>query len=72
MNSRNTRFEMSKGDLSCEKLPQTQCVAEHVGLDGIAGALGEHLWSHPTKVLESNTGNSMIQLVTQNATPGRT
>ena len=54
---------MGKRDLSSEQLPQTQGIAEHVGLDSIACTLGEYLWGHPAQVLYTNT---KVKLATQN------
>lgn len=51
----NTRLEVSEGDLASEQLPQAEGVAEHVRLDRVAGALGEHLRSHPAEVLHTHT-----------------
>lgn len=45
-----TRFQVGKGDLSSEQLPQTQGIAEHVCLDSVAGTLSECLWGHPAQV----------------------
>lgn len=50
-----TGFQVSKGDFSSEQLPQTEGVAEHVSLHGVASALGEHLRSHPAQVLHKHT-----------------
>lgn len=52
---KNTRLQVSEGNLSSQQLPQTQRVAEHVRLDRVASALGEHLRSHPAKVLRKHT-----------------
>lgn len=46
-----TWLEMRERDLAGEELPQTQGIAEDIGLDGVAGALCEHLRSHPAQVL---------------------
>lgn len=45
---RSTGLQVGEWDLPGEQLPQTQGIAEHVGLDGVARALGEHLGGHPT------------------------
>lgn len=51
----NTWFQVSEGNFSSKQLPQTEGVAEHVGLHRVASALGEHLGRHPTQVLLTHT-----------------
>lgn len=59
----NTRFEVSEGDFSGQQLPQAEGVAEHVRLDRVAGALGEHLRGHPAEVLNVHTQRHTGQLL---------
>lgn len=50
-----TRFQVSKRDFSSEQLPQTEGVAEHVRLHGVACTLREDLRGHPAQVLHKHT-----------------
>lgn len=50
-----TRFQVSKGNLSSEQLPEAEGIAEHVCLHRVASTLRKHFRSHPAKVLHVQT-----------------
>ena len=66
-----TWLEMSEGNFSREKFPQTQRIAEDVGFDCVACTLCEHLRSHPAEVLRVKNHPQVIDQVFSSSTVGQ-